>query len=146
MQRTAGARKDGTKVSGMQRVDQYPVASKFINEMMEVVIAVASEEPVLKRKLFQANFQDALSGEAMVCSQMPARAAYSKCYTTVYSQSSWPVLSLYLQSWNLSVHDLKVQAFFPSQAGTHESASPATRTSLFKCSCQHFGLRAHKSY
>ena len=66
MQRKTGARKDGTKVSEMHRVDQYPVASRFINQMMAKVIERVRNDPILKRKLFQANFQDTLSGEAMV--------------------------------------------------------------------------------
>ena len=66
MQRQTGARKDGTKVSEMQRVDEYPVASVFINQMMATVMDCVRNSPVLKRKLFQANFQDSLSGEAMV--------------------------------------------------------------------------------
>lgn len=59
-------RKDGSKVSGMQRVDQYPIASAFINKMMECVIECVKADPILKHKLFQANFQDALSEEAVV--------------------------------------------------------------------------------
>lgn len=65
-QRTSGARKDGSKISNMQRVDQYPIASEFINKMMSLVMDTVRKEPALKRKLFQASFQDSLSGEAMV--------------------------------------------------------------------------------
>ncbi len=65
-QRTTGARKDGSKISDMQRVDQYPTASTFINQMMSSVMETVRENPTLKHKLFQASFQDSLSGEAMV--------------------------------------------------------------------------------
>ena len=50
----------------MQRVDQYPVASEFINKMMTLVIETVKKAYPLKHKLFQANFQDSLEGEAMV--------------------------------------------------------------------------------
>ena len=50
----------------MQRVDQYPVASEFINKMMSQVMETVRKVPALKHKLFQANFQDSLAGEAMV--------------------------------------------------------------------------------
>ncbi|KAG2493638.1 hypothetical protein HYH03_008155 [Edaphochlamys debaryana] len=48
------------------RVESFPVASRQVNELMEAVKRVASEDPELRTRLFQANFHTALSGDAMV--------------------------------------------------------------------------------
>lgn len=48
------------------RVDTFPVASQLVNELMEVVRRECSADPVLGRRLFQANFHTTLSGDAMV--------------------------------------------------------------------------------
>ena len=48
------------------RVDQFPVASKLINELMSILRQHVMSTEILKRKLFQVNFHTTLSGNAMV--------------------------------------------------------------------------------
>lgn len=47
-------------------MDSYPVASQLVNALMAAVMGVVRTQPVLKHKLFQANFHSTLSGQAMV--------------------------------------------------------------------------------
>jgi len=48
------------------RMDQYPVASRRINELMPQLREAFLESDVLRRKLFQVEFLTTLSGEALV--------------------------------------------------------------------------------
>lgn len=48
------------------RVDQFPVASKLINELMTILRQHVMSTEILKKKLFQVNFHTTLSGNAMV--------------------------------------------------------------------------------
>ncbi|GAB4817016.1 hypothetical protein N2152v2_004062 [Parachlorella kessleri] len=48
------------------RVDQFPVASELVNQLMEVVMREARASPTLRTKLFQVTFHTTLSGEGMV--------------------------------------------------------------------------------
>jgi len=48
------------------RVDQFPVASKLINELMSILRQHVMSTEILKKKLFQVNFHTTLSGNAMV--------------------------------------------------------------------------------
>ncbi|WP_371374495.1 tRNA (uridine(54)-C5)-methyltransferase TrmA [Thalassotalea aquiviva] len=48
------------------RVDQFPVASKLINEAMQSLITYIKDKEVLRRKLFQVDFLSTLSGELLV--------------------------------------------------------------------------------
>lgn len=48
------------------RLDQYPVASRRINELMPQLIEAVRDKPVLRRKLFQVEFLTTLSGEALI--------------------------------------------------------------------------------
>eukprot|EP00884_Botryococcus_braunii_P023337 jgi/Botrbrau1/9688/Bobra.0201s0019.2 len=47
-------------------VHQLPLASLLVNELMEVVMEAMMGNPILRNKLFQANFHTTLSGESMV--------------------------------------------------------------------------------
>nr|WP_298412699.1 tRNA (uridine(54)-C5)-methyltransferase TrmA [uncultured Halomonas sp.] len=48
------------------RLDQYPVASRRINELMPQLIEALRDDPVLRYKLFQVDFLTTLTGEALV--------------------------------------------------------------------------------
>ncbi|QJQ95719.1 MULTISPECIES: tRNA (uridine(54)-C5)-methyltransferase TrmA [Halomonadaceae] len=48
------------------RLDEYPVASRRINELMPQLIEAIRDKPTLRRKLFQVEFLTTLSGEALV--------------------------------------------------------------------------------
>ncbi len=48
------------------RVDQYPVASRRINDLMPQLIEALRDNPVLRRKLFQVEFLTTLSGETLI--------------------------------------------------------------------------------
>jgi len=48
------------------RMDQYPVASEMVNELMVKIRENVLGNEVLKKKLFQVNFHTTLNGEAMV--------------------------------------------------------------------------------
>ncbi|MEA3250027.1 MAG: tRNA (uridine(54)-C5)-methyltransferase TrmA [Pseudomonadota bacterium] len=48
------------------RLDQYPVASETINALMPRLLEAIRDRPLLRRKLFQAEFLTTLSGEALV--------------------------------------------------------------------------------
>jgi tRNA (uracil-5-)-methyltransferase len=48
------------------RVDQFPPASRLINELMPVLIANLKANEILRRKLFQVDFLSTLSGQAVV--------------------------------------------------------------------------------
>lgn len=48
------------------RLDEYPVASRRINELMPQLIEAIRDNPTLRRKLFQAEFLTTLSGEALI--------------------------------------------------------------------------------
>lgn len=48
------------------RLDQFPVASQRINELMPRLIEAIRDNTVLRRKLFQAEFLTTLSGEALI--------------------------------------------------------------------------------
>ncbi|GAM65995.1 tRNA (uracil54-C5-)-methyltransferase [Vibrio ishigakensis] len=48
------------------RVDQFPVASRIINDLMPLLIEAVKDKPVLRHKLFQVDFLSTLSGEVLV--------------------------------------------------------------------------------
>lgn len=48
------------------RVDQFPVASERINELMPLLLEAVREDEVLSRKLFQVDFLTTLAGEALI--------------------------------------------------------------------------------
>lgn len=48
------------------RVDQFPVASRIINELMPLIIELMKPNDILRRKLFQVDFLSTLSGEVLV--------------------------------------------------------------------------------
>ena len=48
------------------RMDQYPVASELVNELMVKIRDHVVGSDCLKKKLFQVNFHTTLHGEAMV--------------------------------------------------------------------------------
>lgn len=48
------------------RLDQYPVASRRINELMPKLIDAVRDNTALRRKLFQVEFLTTLSGEALI--------------------------------------------------------------------------------
>jgi tRNA (uracil-5-)-methyltransferase len=48
------------------RMDEYPVASEAINELMPRLLDAIWDKPVLRRKLFQVEFLHSLSGEMLV--------------------------------------------------------------------------------
>lgn len=48
------------------RVDVFPRGSKLMNQLMQILMVEVARVPVLKSKLYQANFHTTLSGEAMV--------------------------------------------------------------------------------
>ncbi|WP_347332850.1 tRNA (uridine(54)-C5)-methyltransferase TrmA [Marinimicrobium locisalis] len=47
-------------------IDEFPVASQRINELMPPLLEAINEDPVLRLKLFQTEFLTTLSGEALV--------------------------------------------------------------------------------
>ncbi|MHB0776469.1 tRNA (uridine(54)-C5)-methyltransferase TrmA [Halomonas sp. WWR20] len=54
------------KKKSVIRLDQYPVASRRINELMLALREALLDSPVLRRKLFQAEFLTTLTGEALI--------------------------------------------------------------------------------
>lgn len=48
------------------RVDQFPVASRLINDLMPLLIEAVKDDAVLRHKLFQVDFLSTLSGEVLV--------------------------------------------------------------------------------
>ncbi|MCM2972813.1 tRNA (uridine(54)-C5)-methyltransferase TrmA [Larsenimonas suaedae] len=48
------------------RMDQYPVASRRINELMPQLVDAVRDNPVLRHKLFQVEFLTTLDGEALI--------------------------------------------------------------------------------
>ncbi len=48
------------------RVDQFPAASRLINDLMPLLIDAMKENDTLRRKLFQVDFLSTLSGEMLV--------------------------------------------------------------------------------
>ncbi|GAM72730.1 tRNA (uracil54-C5-)-methyltransferase [Vibrio sp. JCM 19236] len=48
------------------RVDQFPVASRIINDLMPLLIEAVKDKPVLRHKLFQVDFLSTLSGEVLI--------------------------------------------------------------------------------
>lgn len=48
------------------RLDQYPVASRRINELMPQLIEALRDDPVLRHRLFQVDFLTTLAGEALI--------------------------------------------------------------------------------
>lgn len=48
------------------RVDQFPAASKIINDLMPLLIEAMKENDILRKKLFQVDFLSTLSGEVLV--------------------------------------------------------------------------------
>ncbi|MFC3282448.1 tRNA (uridine(54)-C5)-methyltransferase TrmA [Litchfieldella rifensis] len=48
------------------RLDDYPVASRRINELMPRLLDAVRDIPVLRRKLFQVEFLTTLAGEALI--------------------------------------------------------------------------------
>lgn len=48
------------------RVDQFPAASRIINELMPLIIDAMKHNDVLRKKLFQVDFLSTLSGEILV--------------------------------------------------------------------------------
>eukprot|EP00199_Chlamydomonas_sp_CCMP681_P002363 CAMPEP_0119105958 /NCGR_PEP_ID=MMETSP1180-20130426/3784_1 /TAXON_ID=3052 ORGANISM="Chlamydomonas cf sp, Strain CCMP681" /NCGR_SAMPLE_ID=MMETSP1180 /ASSEMBLY_ACC=CAM_ASM_000741 /LENGTH=406 /DNA_ID=CAMNT_0007091155 /DNA_START=60 /DNA_END=1276 /DNA_ORIENTATION=+ len=56
----------GIKPAPRIRIDQFPVGSRLMNELMTVVREEANRAPAIRERLFQVNFHTALSGESMV--------------------------------------------------------------------------------
>lgn len=48
------------------RVDQFPAASRLINDLMPMLIEAMQDNEVLRKKLFQVDFLSTLSGEILV--------------------------------------------------------------------------------
>ncbi len=48
------------------RVDQFPAASRLINDLMPLLIEAMKDNDTLRRKLFQVDFLSTLSGEVLV--------------------------------------------------------------------------------
>ncbi|MFD0966205.1 tRNA (uridine(54)-C5)-methyltransferase TrmA [Seminibacterium arietis] len=48
------------------RVDHFPVASKLINQMMEVILPLLKQYPVLHQRLFQIDYLSTLSNKIIV--------------------------------------------------------------------------------
>ena len=48
------------------RVDQFPIASSLINELMPLILEQIKDNFILRRKLFQVDFLTTLSGEVLV--------------------------------------------------------------------------------
>ncbi|ADZ93215.1 tRNA (uridine(54)-C5)-methyltransferase TrmA [Marinomonas mediterranea] len=48
------------------RVDQFPVASKLINELMPALLEAVRHVPILRHKLFQVDFLTTQTGEALI--------------------------------------------------------------------------------
>lgn len=48
------------------RIDQFPVASKLINSMMQAIIPLLKAEPILRQRLFQIDYLSTLSNEIIV--------------------------------------------------------------------------------
>ncbi len=48
------------------RVDQFPIASRLINDLMPLLMDAMKDNPVLRTKLFQVDFLSTLSGEVLV--------------------------------------------------------------------------------
>lgn len=48
------------------RVDQFPAASRLINDLMPLLIEAMKKNDLLRRKLFQVDFLSTLSGEILV--------------------------------------------------------------------------------
>ncbi|EPC02513.1 tRNA (uracil-5-)-methyltransferase [Litchfieldella anticariensis FP35 = DSM 16096] len=57
---------DDPKKKRVVRVDDYPVASRCINELMPRLLDAVRDNPTLRRKLFQVEFLTTLSGEALI--------------------------------------------------------------------------------
>ncbi|PAU78020.1 tRNA (uridine(54)-C5)-methyltransferase TrmA [Halomonas salipaludis] len=57
---------DDPKHKRVIRLDQYPVASRRINQLMPQLIEALRDNPLLRRKLFQVEFLTTLAGEALV--------------------------------------------------------------------------------
>jgi len=56
----------GVKPPPRIRVDQFPVGSVLVNELMAVVREEVNKQPALRERLFQANFHTTLSGDSVV--------------------------------------------------------------------------------
>ncbi|HGF7235871.1 TPA: tRNA (uridine(54)-C5)-methyltransferase TrmA, partial [Vibrio cholerae] len=48
------------------RVDQFPAASRLINDLMPLLMDAMKGSPILRHKLFQVDFLSTLSGEILV--------------------------------------------------------------------------------
>ena len=48
------------------RVDQFPAASRLINDLMPLLVEAMKDNDSLRRKLFQVDFLSTLSGEILV--------------------------------------------------------------------------------
>ncbi|GAB3037442.1 tRNA (uridine(54)-C5)-methyltransferase TrmA [Bowmanella dokdonensis] len=48
------------------RVDQFPPASKLINDVMQQLLVLLKPEPIARRKLYQIDYLSTLSGEILV--------------------------------------------------------------------------------
>lgn len=54
------------KTKTVVRLDDFPVASRRINELMPALLDAIRDAPLLRRRLFQVEFLTTLSGEALV--------------------------------------------------------------------------------
>ena len=57
---------EGNKKKTVVRMDDFPVASQRINELMPLLRERLKASPVLRERLFQCEFLTTLSGEALV--------------------------------------------------------------------------------
>lgn len=63
---SAAPKPEGKRRPPLLRVENYPVASLLINELMPLLRQEVLQQPILKERLFQVNFHTTLSGEAMI--------------------------------------------------------------------------------
>lgn len=63
----AAVQVEGEKKPRQVRVDHFPRGSMLMNQLMGILMTEVARVPVLKHRLYQANFHTTLSGEAMVC-------------------------------------------------------------------------------
>ena len=84
----AARQAEGEKKPRQVRVDAFPRGTVLMNELMTRLMEAVRPVPVLREKLYQANFQTTLSGHAMV-RQEHCLAFGLRCGSTQYEAQNF---------------------------------------------------------
>lgn len=106
------------------RVEQFPVASRLINRLMDALMTAIRAEPLLRRKLFQIDYLSTLSGKLI------ASLLYHRQLDEEWQQKRWNCEISYVHkvlTYNSLVEQLKLKSCWITIISMRSCQSPDAR-------------------